>query len=165
MFEVSADALQRLQPLWPHFVAEGKRTGLSPHLLAGISWGESSWRPDARGPNVPSPRMPGGTANGLGLMQLMSFHDSRYGGHIVGLMDRWKEPAFNIGHGADLLADQVKRRGGVVRGLAGYGGFVTWLQDRSKVAPGSDKDASWYIDEALGRALVLEWLDLSGRLK
>jgi soluble lytic murein transglycosylase-like protein len=153
-FNITDSIVIRARGLWPLFVKHGRRTNLSPYLLLAVAIGESDLIPTAVNPS----------SGALGLMQIMPLHDSTKGGGIAGLLQKWRDPDFNMGHGADILAYQVRVRGGVEKGLAGYGGFSSWLRDPRSVEAGGPKDASWYIDEALGRAFTLELANELGSL-
>lgn len=149
-YSLTAGHVQRIRQhgLWPLFVREGERTKLSPYLLAGIAWGESDFVPDALNP----------TTKAAGLMQVMPFHFQS-----LGWSGRdWADPAKNIRAGADILAYQVRVRGSIERGLAGYGGFSSWLAGKPVSGP---TDPAWYIDEAMGRAFLLELMHRAGTLQ
>jgi soluble lytic murein transglycosylase-like protein len=150
-FELTAGHVQRLQPLFPIMLKEGERTRLSAYLLAGIAWGESDFIPTAKN-----------TSSGAaGLMQVMPGHFSRLGWSG----QDWANPTKNIRAGADILADQLRARKTIPKALAGYGGFVSWAKDPKSVDPGGPKDATWYIDEAIGRAWVIELEHRFGTIK
>jgi soluble lytic murein transglycosylase-like protein len=154
-FTLPAGTVTRLRSLWPLFRSAGQRFNLSPYILAGIAIGESGLDPRARN----------STTGAAGIMQLMPGHFSRLG--WAG--DDWADPAKNIPAGAQILADQVKAHGTIERALAGYGGFTSWLRDPTLATVAPDKrpgkDASWYIDEALGRAWLLQVANEAGSLR
>jgi soluble lytic murein transglycosylase-like protein len=145
----------QLHALWPLFRSAGGQTRVSPYILAGVAIGESGLDPRARNP----------VTGAAGIMQIMPANFAKLG--LVG--EDWKDPAKNIPAGARILADQVRMRGSIERALAGYGGFTSWLRDPTLAAvPESQrpaKDATWYIDEALGRAWVLQLGNELGTLR
>lgn len=163
-FNLTAAHVRRLRTYWPIFVREAQRTSLSPYMLAGIAWGESDFIASALND----------TSGAAGLMQVMP---DEWGGRTY-RKQGWApgdefNPDKNVKAGADLLAYHYRVRKDyqvpnrrtlhTERALASYGGFVTWL--KTGAAPEFKKDPSWYIDEAMGRAFLLELMHTAGKLE
>jgi soluble lytic murein transglycosylase-like protein len=144
----------RLQPLIPIFREVAHQLQLpSWYLLAGIARQESDYVPTARN----------ASSGAAGLMQVMPFHFARLGWGA----NTWREPRPNVEAGGGILRDMLRAHGSIPRALAGYGGFSTWLRTGKAELDGVYQrrlDATWYINQVLGSALIVEYLDRLGKL-
>ena len=139
------------QPYASLFVSNGRRTGLSPFILAAVSERETGYgeSPVCRGEGPACIGSPSVKNPDYGLMQVNRKNLASYG-----LAKTWADPAANIAAGAAILRDSVN-----FFTLPG-GSSVdvpAWLAAKLIVAPGSKPDPRPVIDP---RAAL--WYGLAG---